>query len=67
MHPVLRFHCPGCRARIKAPAQLLGRPANCPGCGRRLVVRPEAPIDSGPVLAGEDGPRLVWRRRGGVL
>jgi hypothetical protein len=34
----LRFHCPQCHARIKAPVQLNGRARNCPGCGHQLIV-----------------------------
>jgi hypothetical protein len=59
----IRFRCPGCRARIKAPAQLLGHHRNCPGCGQAFVVRREPPADSSPMLASDDAPRLVWRRR----
>ena len=57
----IRFHCPGCRARIKAPAQLLGQQRSCPGWSCRLVVRPQPPEDSGPLLLHDDGPRLVRR------
>jgi hypothetical protein len=58
----VRFRCHGCRARIKAPAQLVGKERACPACGRRLLVRPEFPEDSGPLLLHDHVPRLVWRR-----
>jgi hypothetical protein len=47
----VRFRCPCCRARIKAPAQLRGQRRDCPACGRPFVVpRPATPDDVGPIL-----------------
>jgi hypothetical protein len=46
----ITFRCPGCRARIKAPAELSGRRRNCPGCGTSFVVRTQRPPDSDPLL-----------------
>jgi hypothetical protein len=63
--PPIRFRCPGCRARIKAPGHLLGQTHGCPRCGNHLVVRPEVPEDSGPLLSlSHDGtsPRPRPRR-----
>ncbi len=56
MNSSLHFRCPGCRARIKAPCQLLGQTRPCPNCGRRLIIQFKAPEDSGPVLIHEDLP-----------
>ena len=57
----IRFACPCCGVRIKAPPQLLGQKRNCPRCGHYLTVRGEPPEDSGPILlADPDQPR---RRR----
>jgi hypothetical protein len=59
-YPIV-FHCAACRARIKAPAQLLGSSRNCPGCGYRFVVRLQPPPEAGPVLVGDESrpfPRL---------
>jgi DNA-binding response OmpR family regulator len=47
----IRFRCPGCGARIKAPAQLLGQTRPCPHCRRPLVVRQEPP-DEEPDTGG---------------
>jgi hypothetical protein len=51
---LLRY--PGCRARIKAPPELLGQRRNCPVCNTPFVVRGQRPTDSGPLLAGDDPP-----------
>jgi hypothetical protein len=53
MPAVILFRCPGCNARIKAPAQLVGQWRNCPGCQARFQVRPRPPQDSAPVLVPE--------------
>jgi hypothetical protein len=62
--PAIIFRCPGCNARIKAPAQLLGKERQCPGCNTPFVVRTEPEEDAGPVLIVDDRralPRLVVR------
>jgi hypothetical protein len=59
----IRFRCPGCRARLKAPVRLLGRPCSCPGCYRDLSVRPEPPEDAGPRLVIDSGLPSVWHSR----
>jgi hypothetical protein len=53
MQPII-FRCPGCRARIKAPPELLGQRRNCPGCNTPFVVRVPAPPDSGPLLINHE-------------
>jgi hypothetical protein len=63
----IRFHCPGCQARIKAPLQLVGQERSCPGCGDLLLVPPVTPEDSGPVLVLlEQGERLTLGIRHGM-
>jgi hypothetical protein len=62
MPSTIRFKCPCCSARIKAPSQLLGKKRNCPQCGHYLTVRGEPPEDSGPILMG-DGEPAPRRRR----
>src|SRR5262249_35084344 len=52
----VHFHCPGCRARIKAPAQLRGQSRNCPRCRVPLTVPFVAPEDAGPVLVMLEEP-----------
>ena len=60
----LSFRCPSCKARIKAPVQLLGQTRPCPGCGHTLAVQLKAPPEAGPVLVVDEGrsvPRLTVR------
>ncbi len=60
----LTFRCSSCKARIKAPVQLLGQTRSCPGCGHSLVVRLKAPPEAGPVLVVDEErsvPRLAVR------
>jgi hypothetical protein len=45
------LRCPGCKARIKAPIELLGTNRTCPGCHTWFVVRNQPIEDSGPLLA----------------
>jgi DNA-directed RNA polymerase subunit RPC12/RpoP len=48
------FSCSACKARLKAPLQIIGRWRTCPNCGHRFVV-PAKPIpDSGPRLIFDD-------------
>jgi hypothetical protein len=54
--PSIILRCPGCNARIKAPAELQGQQRRCPGCDTAFVVRTQAPPDTGPVLAGDQAP-----------
>jgi CheY-like chemotaxis protein len=53
MSAVIIVRCPGCSARIKAPAQLAGRTRNCPGCGHTLNIPRPAPEDSEPLLTDD--------------
>jgi hypothetical protein len=46
----IRFRCSKCRARIKAPVQLIGRQRNCPACNHSLTVPCVLPEDAGPHL-----------------
>jgi hypothetical protein len=59
MPAVILFRCPGCNARIKAPAQLAGQWRNCPGCHTRFQVRARLPQDSAPLLATEPPARAA--------
>jgi hypothetical protein len=65
----VRFQCPGCRVRIKAPAQLRGQQKTCPGCKRPLLVPRALPEDVGPILVlleGENQFSLGVRRAVGA-
>jgi len=58
MPTTIVLRCPGCRARIKAPRQLIGQRRNCPGCDTPFVVRVQPIQDSDPLLvAAEQSPR----------
>jgi hypothetical protein len=63
----IRFRCPGCRARIKAPSQLIGQVRACPGCDRRLIVQMDAPEDVGPLLTSDDTPAPIPGRYSGAF
>jgi hypothetical protein len=45
---MIRFSCPACGKRLKAPDDGPGRQTNCPRCGQRLIV--PSPERSRPVL-----------------
>jgi hypothetical protein len=51
----IRFCCPACRARIRAPLQLGGRRRPCPRC-LEIVSVPLAPVEPArPVLVMLEG------------
>ncbi len=52
----IHVRCPACRARIKAPSQLIGQTRPCPRCKRSLEVRMSPPEDLGPVLIDDPSP-----------
>jgi hypothetical protein len=45
----VQFRCPHCRARIKAPAKLMGHTRACPGCDEGFAVPRILLEDCGPV------------------
>jgi hypothetical protein len=51
----IHFHCPSCRARIKAHLLLAGRARNCPGCEQTFTVPRRLPEDTGPMLVPIEG------------
>ena len=58
----IHFRCPACRAKIKAPAQLIGQTRSCPHCTNQVTIEPTAPDDAGPVLAADEAPvQSRWR------
>src|SRR6266487_104341 len=46
--PMIRFACPHCQKKIKAPPEGAGRSVTCPRCRNRLVVPP--PIREEPAI-----------------
>jgi hypothetical protein len=54
MSSSVSFLCPGCRARIKAPVQLIGQSRSCPGCRHRFVVQKVIPQDADTLLVLDD-------------
>jgi hypothetical protein len=51
----IRFRCPRCAARIKAPRELIGESRPCPCCRRPFIVPRPVPQDLGPVLVLIEG------------
>jgi DNA-directed RNA polymerase subunit RPC12/RpoP len=41
---MIRFQCPACQKKLKAPGNAVGRKVDCPGCGQRLQVPQPAPL-----------------------
>ncbi len=66
MSSLIILRCSACKARIKAPIQLLGQTRACPGCGHRFVVQFAAPEEAGPLLVmdEEKAPAMPRPRRG---
>lgn len=56
MKASLQFRCTSCNARLKAPMRLIDHARSCPACGKRIVIRPRAPQQAGPVLVPMDNP-----------
>ncbi len=54
--PTVTVHCPSCKARIKAPTQLLGQRRRCPGCDAHFLVQLRPPQDEGPALVRAQPP-----------
>jgi hypothetical protein len=54
--PTVTIQCPSCKARIKAPTQLLGQRRRCPGCDAHFLVQPKPPQDEGPALVRPEVP-----------
>jgi hypothetical protein len=46
----IAMRCPGCKARIKAPVELLGHHRKCPGCATPFIVQSQPPQDSDVAL-----------------
>jgi uncharacterized paraquat-inducible protein A len=59
------FCCPTCKARIKAPSQVIGQTRSCPGCRHPFVVPTQAPSDAGPALLLDSVARDSDGRRAG--
>jgi hypothetical protein len=57
MTSTIVLRCPGCRARIKAPRQLIGQRRDCPGCNTPFVVRIQPLQDSDPMLVTPEHSR----------
>jgi hypothetical protein len=68
----IRFRCPHCRSRIKAPAKLVGQRRDCPGCKLPFAVPRFMAEDAGPVLVPIEEHdhytlAVVSRQRQGLL
>jgi uncharacterized paraquat-inducible protein A len=51
----IHFHCPTCKARMKAPIQLGGHRRACPRCSRSFVVPRAFDNDAAPALVLLEG------------
>ena len=52
----VRFVCPACGTRLKAPGQLMGQGRDCPRCGCQLTVPRHVREDIGPILVLSEAP-----------
>jgi CheY-like chemotaxis protein len=59
MDSAIRILCPSCHARIKAPAQLLGKMRDCPKCSERFFILRPPPEDCGPALLCDESTAPV--------
>ncbi|QDU56390.1 hypothetical protein [Aeoliella mucimassa] len=64
----IKFHCPHCRASIKAPETHLGATLPCPRCGQPVVVAAESAEEPPPVVkpstqepSVEEVPQIVTK------
>jgi CheY-like chemotaxis protein len=64
MSHLIQIRCPGCNARIKAPAQLNGQKRKCPGCGELLLIQRKPVEDSEPLLSADESMSSVRNRAG---
>jgi uncharacterized protein YpuA (DUF1002 family) len=65
----IRFGCPHCRVRIKAPIPLSGQQRDCPGCRRSVKVPAVIPEDASPLLVLQEQENsfslgVAYRARG---
>jgi hypothetical protein len=54
MPSAIRFRCPYCQARMRAPWELRGQMRDCPRCQRPLIVKMEPPEDAEPILLRDE-------------
>lgn len=56
---LVRFHCPGCWKRLKAPAAAVGRPVKCGKCAQLILVPP--PADTADTHDGTEALTVEWQ------
>ena len=56
--PMIQFACSGCKARIRAPRQLVGTSRPCPRCREQLVIRVALPSEQDICLVPIDAPSM---------
>src|SRR5215213_10118856 len=61
--PMIKFPCPHCDARLKAPPDRAGGRLDCPRCGEGVRVPP--PRREAALLDEPDNPAVPRRRTGG--
>lgn len=56
---LVRFHCPGCWKRLKAPPAAVGRPVKCGKCAQLILVPP--PTDTADTHDGTEALTVEWQ------
>lgn len=56
---LVRFHCPGCWKRLKAPPAAVGKPVKCGKCAQLILVPP--PTDTADTHDGTEAMTVEWQ------
>lgn len=56
---LVRFHCPGCWKRLKAPPAAVGKPVKCGKCAQLILVPP--PTDTADTHDGAEALTVEWQ------
>jgi hypothetical protein len=62
MSESIRITCPSCASRLRVEIRVIGTARRCPGCRKKIVVRPTAPEECGPMLVFDDDMPEAARR-----
>ena len=56
---LVRFHCPGCWKRLKAPPAAVGKPVKCGKCAQLILVPPQ--LGPAETHDGTDAVTVEWQ------